>query len=210
MGDSEIKSYLLDTNGFRYLTNPKEDKGIKKAANTFWRQASEEIQNGKAILVIPKEVARELEVQSFSLPGGEKQYVRIAELLEEVEETLPDISTPEIEHQIRKISAYIGEEFREVIKADLDITKVKYGSVSDIRIFYSAWQYDCVLVTGNVKDFILYPLLFSHEEDRLFDIITGTYKKYARTSYLAITNDPVFLGMMQDLQRIIEKAENEV
>ena len=201
MGESELKSYLLDTNGFRYLTNPKEDKDIKKAARAFWKQAIEEIQNGEAILVIPKEVARELEVQSFSLPGGEKQYSRIAELLEEVEETLPDISTPEIEHQIRKISAYVGEKFREVIKAELDIAKVKYGGVSDIRILYTAWQYDCVLVTGNVKDFILYPLLFSHEEDRLFDIITGTYKKYGLPAYSVITTNSVFEGMMQDLQR---------
>ena len=121
--------------------------------------------------------------------------------MEEVEETLPDISTPEIEHQIRKISAYVGEKFREVIKAELDIAKVKYGGVSDIRILYTAWQYDCVLVTGNVKDFILYPLLFSHEEDRLFDIITGTYKKYGLPAYSVITTNSVFEGMMQDLQR---------
>ena len=31
MGESEHKAYLLDTNGFRYLTNPKENKHIKKA-----------------------------------------------------------------------------------------------------------------------------------------------------------------------------------
>lgn len=205
MGESELKSYLLDTNGFRYLTNPKEDKAIKKAAKNFWKYAIEEIQNGEAILVIPKEVARELEVQSFSLPGGEKQYTRIADLLEEVEETLPDISTPEIEHQIRKISAYVGEEFREVIKTELDIAKVKYGSVSDIRILYTAWQYDCILVTGNVKDFVLYPLLFTPQEDRLFDIISGTYKKYRLTAYEKITTDLVFEGMMQDLQRLIDE-----
>jgi ATP:corrinoid adenosyltransferase len=62
MEESELKSYLLDTNGFRYLTNPKENKDIKKAAKAFWKHAIEEIQHGKAILVIPKEVARELEV----------------------------------------------------------------------------------------------------------------------------------------------------
>jgi hypothetical protein len=35
MEESELKSYLLDTNGFRYLTNPKENKDIKKAAKAF-------------------------------------------------------------------------------------------------------------------------------------------------------------------------------
>ena len=209
MGEAELKSYLLDTNGFRYLTNPKEDRDIKKAAKTFWKRALEEIQKGEAILVIPKEVARELEVQSFSLPGGEKQYTRIAALLEEIEETLPDISTPEIEHQIRKISAYVSEEYREVIKKELDIAKVKYGSVSDIRILYTAWQYDCVLVTGNVKDFSLYPLLFSPDEDRLFDIISGTYRKYRLPAYAVITTDAVFKGMMQDLKKLIEDSTNE-
>jgi hypothetical protein len=209
MGESELKSYLLDTNGFRYLTNPKEDKDIKKAAKAFWRHAIEEIQNGEAVLVIPKEVARELEVQSFSLPGGEKQYARIAALLEEVEETLPDISTPEIEHHIRKISAYVGEKFREVIKIELGIAKVKYGSVSDIRILYTAWQYDCVLVTGNVKDFVLYPLLFNPEEDRLFDIISGTYKKYGLPAYSIITTDSDFEDMMQDLQKLIDNPTSE-
>lgn len=206
MGESELKSYLLDTNGFRYLTNPKEDKAIKKAAKAFWKYVAEEIQNGEAVLVIPKEVARELEVQSFSLPGGEKQYARIADLLEEVQETLPDISTPEIEHQIRMISAFIGEKFREDIKTELDIAKVQYGGVSDIRILYTAWQYDCILVTGNVKDFVLYPLLFSPEEDRLFDIITGTYKKYELQTYSAITTNVVFESMMQELHSLIEKS----
>lgn len=209
MGEPVFKSYLLDTNGFRYLTNPKEDKDIKRAAKAFWRHAIEEMQNGEAILVIPKEVARELEVQSFSLPGGEKQYARIAALLEDVEETLPDTSTPEIEHQIRKISAYVGEAFREVIKTELDITKVQYGSVSDIRILYSAWQYDCVLVTGNVKDFVLYPLLFSHGEDRLYDIISGTYKKYRFPAYGKITTDLVFKSMMQDLQKVTDELTND-
>jgi predicted nucleic acid-binding protein len=209
MEEAELKSYLLDTNGFRYLTNPKENKDIKKAAKAFWKHAIEEIQDGKAILVIPKEVARELEVQSFSLPGGEKQYARIADLLEEVEETLPDISTPEIEHQIRKISAYIGEEFRESIRTELDVAKVKYGGVSDIRILYTAWQYDCILVTGNVKDFVLYPLLFTPEEDRLFDIISGTYKKYSLPTYTKVTTDPVFEGMMQELQKSIDELINE-
>jgi hypothetical protein len=128
--------------------------------------------------------------------------------LEEVEETPPDISTPEIEHQIRKISAYIGEEFRESIKTELDVSKVKYG-VSDIRILYTAWQYDCVLVTGNVKDFALYPLLFTPEEYRLFDIISGTYRKYRLPTYTKITTDSVFKGMMQDLQKLIDESTNK-
>lgn len=207
MGSSELKSYLLDTNGFRYLTNPKENKDIKKAAKAFWIHAVKEIQNGEAVLVIPKEVARELEVQSFSLPGGEKQAERIAALLEEVEVTLPDISTPEIEHQIRKISAYVGEEFRGIIKTELDIAKVKYGSVSDIRILYTAWQYDCILVTGNVKDFVIYPLFFPSVEDRLFDIISSTYKKYGVPAYNQIITDPVFNGMMEDLQQLIDNSQ---
>lgn len=205
MGELEFKSYLVDTNGFRYLTNTKEDKTIKKAAKSFWKHAMEEIQHEEATIVIPKEVIRELEVQSFSLPGGEKQLARIADLLEVVKEPLPDISTPEIEHQIRKISAFIGERFREDIKYELGINKVSYRSVSDVRILYTAWQYDCVLVTGNVRDFALYPLLFLPKEDRLYDITTGTYKKYGPSIYNKITSNKFFQSMMEELHYLIEK-----
>ena len=207
MGESEHKAYLLDTNGFRYLTNPKENKHIKKAVKTFWKQLIDEIKRDEAIFVVPREVIRELEVQSYSLPGGEKQYARIGELLEVVEETLPDITTPEIEHQIRKISAYIGEEFRDIIKSELDVSKVKYGGVSDIRILYTAWQYECILVTGNIKDFVLFPLLFSPSDNSLFDIISGTFKKYSLIAHKKITSDPIFMGMMSELHQLIQQDE---
>jgi|SaaInlLV_10m_DNA_1039704.scaffolds.fasta_scaffold38458_2 hypothetical protein len=208
MGD--LKAYLLDTNAFVYPTNPgKENKENRRAATVFWEQARIEIETGDAVLCIPREVARELEVQSYSLGGGVKQHKRILELLDEIEETYPDITTPEIEHQLRKISAFVGESYREGIKQNYGIDKVKYGGVSDARILYTAWQYDCVLVTANIKDFVIYPLLFSPGEDRLFDILSGTYKYISSPLFTTITTDPLFEKMMEELHSLIEDATKE-
>jgi predicted nucleic acid-binding protein len=196
---TEAKAYMLDTNVFRYKSNPSAHKSHKKAAKRFGRNVLLEVHNREATLYIPKEVIRELEVQSYTL--SEKENQRIAELLELVEETVPDITTPEIEHQIRKMAAYVRSEY----KTDIDTAKdMEYGGVSDARILFAAWQYDCILVTSNIKDFMLYPLLFPQNEDRLFDLLSGTYVKITPSVYEKIHNDPIFAGMIQDLHKIIE------
>jgi hypothetical protein len=43
-----------------------------------------------------KEVVRELEVQSYSLGGEKKRHKKILELLNDIEETYPDITTPSL------------------------------------------------------------------------------------------------------------------
>jgi predicted nucleic acid-binding protein len=101
----ETKAYLLDTNVFRYKSNPSAHKIHKKAGKRFWKNVLQEVRNGEASLFIPREVVRELEIQSYTL--SEKENQRIADLLEQIEITIPDITTPEIEHHIRKMAAYI-------------------------------------------------------------------------------------------------------
>lgn len=48
--------------------------------------------SGESVLYIPKEVIQELEVQSYTL--NQKENQRIAQLLELIEETVPDLTTP--------------------------------------------------------------------------------------------------------------------
>ncbi|OXB93088.1 MULTISPECIES: DUF4411 family protein [Bacillaceae] len=197
---TETKVYMLDTNVFRYKSNPRAHKSYKKATKRFWRNVLQEFRNGESVLYIPKEVIRELEVQSYTL--SEKENQRIAQLLELIEETVPDLATPEIEHQIRKITAYVRSEYKSDINAARDM---EYGSVSDARILLAAWQYDCIFVTANIKDFMLYPLLFPQNESRLFDLLSENYVIIDPTVYENIHRDPVFAGMLQDLHNMLER-----
>jgi predicted nucleic acid-binding protein len=195
----ETKAYLLDTNVFRYKSNPSAHKIHKKAGKRFWKNVLQEVRNGEASLFIPREVVRELEIQSYTL--SEKENQRIADLLEQIEVTIPDIATPEIEHHIRKMAAYIRSEYKNEIHTVKDM---EYGGVSDARILFAAWQYDCILVTSNIKDFMLYPLLFPQNENRLFNLLSEMYVTNNPSVYEKIHKDPTFKGMMQVLHKMIE------
>ncbi len=65
MGEmGKLKQYTLDTNVFRHETSKTGDANLRKTAKNFWRRAKHKIVNGDAILLAPKEVIRELEIQS--------------------------------------------------------------------------------------------------------------------------------------------------
>lgn len=76
------KTIFDDTNVIRYKVNI--DANIKKHARFFWKKVITEIQNGEAVIYVPDEVKRELEIQSFGfiVHGNEKELRNIAELLE--------------------------------------------------------------------------------------------------------------------------------
>src|SRR5699024_7345961 len=119
-------------------------------------------------LFLPKEVLRELKVQSFSLPKSEND--RIENLVKLCQVTSPIFSN-EIEHNIREITAYIRSEFKSAIGRK----NMEYGNISDARILYTAYSEDSILVTANVKDFLIYPLFFPRNEDRLYNIKDNSY-----------------------------------
>ncbi|KON66455.1 hypothetical protein AKG34_26280 [Peribacillus butanolivorans] len=194
MGD--VKQYTLDTNIFRYETNPSADH-LQKAARVFWNQIRQEMLDGEAVLLVPKEVVRELHIQSFTL--SEKENNKIAGLLKLCTEVVPERLSPEIEHQIREMSAYVRSEF----KADIGM-KMEYGGVSDARILYSAYSEDSILVTANVKDFLLYPLLFKNDEERLYDMKENAFVKIPEDVYSTIHADSVFKGLLQDFFELDE------
>lgn len=191
-----LKQYTLDTNVFRHETNTTGAADLRRSAKLFWKQVLRELENGKAVLLIPQEVVRELEVQSFTLADKEKG--KIADLLELCEEVLPDRFSPEIEHQIRIMSAYVRAHF----KSDIGRVKMEYGGISDSRILYSAYDEDSILVTANTKDFLLYPLLFSHGEERLYDLKENKYVTIPKEAYRKIHSDSGFRGLIKDFFKL--------
>ncbi len=197
---TETKAYLLDTNVFRYKSSPSAHTNHKKAAKRFWKDVLQEVRHEEAVLYIPKEVIRELELQSYTL--GEKERQRISELLENITIMIPDWTTPDMEHQVRKMVAYIRSEYQRKINAMRDM---EYGSVSDARILLTAWQYDCILVTANIKDFALYPLLFPQHEHRLLNLLSNDYIIISPSIYDTIHHDPIFTGMLQELNDFINR-----
>lgn len=188
----KLKSYTLDTNVFRYAVNPTGGDDLRRVAKLFWKNALLEFKNGQAVLLVPREVIRELEVQSFNL--SDKENRKIAGLLELCQEVSPSRLSPEIEHKIRQVTSYVRSNFKENIGRD----KMEYGGVSDARILYTAYIEDAILVTANVKDFLLYPLLFPQHEERLYDIKKNNYVTIPEQGYTKIHSDVYFKKLLQD------------
>ncbi|WP_339252933.1 DUF4411 domain-containing protein [Sporosarcina sp. FSL W8-0480] len=186
-----MKQYTLDTNVFRYKTNPTGDHALRNSAKSFWKGTLREIQSGEAVLLVPEEVVRELKVQSFTL--AEKEKRKIADLLGFCQEVSPNRLSIEIEHKIRELSAYVRSNF----KSDIGQDKMEYGGISDSRILYTAYDEDSILVTANVKDFLLYPLLFPHNEERLFDMKENKFVRIPEQGYYKIHSDIGFKSMLQ-------------
>jgi Domain of unknown function (DUF4411) len=201
-----LKQYTIDTNVFRYKANPKAEPEHKKAAKTFWKQVLQEIQNGQAVLYVPKEVVRELEIQSFTL--GTKENTHISDLLEICEEPLPDIANTEIEHKIRELAAYSRATFGG---QTLFGRKMEYPGVSDARVMYSAYEKDTILVTSNIKDFLLYPLLFEQgdDQDRLYDLLDNSFINLNPGMHQNVHSNATFKGLLQDLYELEIEAETK-
>lgn len=198
---AEFKQYTIDTNFFRYHTNNNGENDLRKAAVLFWETAKEEIENGEAVILVPAEVVRELEVQSYTLPDRENN--KIQRLLANCQEVSPSVSI-ELEHHVRKMSAYLRANYRHA----LGNLPIAYGGVSDSRILYSAYYEDSLLVTANIKDFMLYPFLFTQSEDRLYDLKQNQFIRIPEEAYNLVWKDPHFQNMFQELSRLEMELED--
>ncbi|MBW8349606.1 hypothetical protein K0H71_09130 [Bacillus sp. IITD106] len=58
------------------------------------------------------------------------------------------------------------------------------------------------MVTSNIKDYMLYPLLFEFEDQKLFDLITEDFVLIDQISHEIITNDEEFKAIKDELDRI--------
>ena len=187
-----LKQYTIDTNVIRYQAGKTGDQILDRAARIFWRTIKEKAEKGEGVILVPVEVVRELKVQSHTLKASEN--VKIQNLLNHCLEVSPPVST-EIEHHIREMSAYLRANY----KIDIGFPKMEYGGVSDARILYSAYYEDSILVTANIRDFLLYPFLFAHNEDRLFDLKHNKFIKISEEAYKKVWKDPLFQEMYRQL-----------
>jgi predicted nucleic acid-binding protein len=200
---THLKQYLVDTNSIRYKVTT--DDTNQKAARRFWSKAINEMQNGEAVILVPEAVVKELKHQSFSFEvfKNEKELENIADILS-FSEVVPNITSDEIEELIISTSAYVTSKFREEIKEATNTSKLKYPGIPDARIICTAWQRNCVMVTGNIKDFVLLPLLEAPGEQKLYNIMSESFITLPEELYLKIHDDSTFQTMFQELVRKVE------
>lgn len=198
---AEFKQYTVDTNFFRYHSNNNGDNNLRRTALLFWKTAKEEIEKGEAVILVPAEVVRELEIQSHTLPDRENN--KIQRLLANCQEVSLSVSIA-LEHHIRKMSAYLRANYRNA----LGNLPVAYGGVSDSRILYSAYYEDSILVTANIKDFMLYPFLFKESENRLYDLKQNQFVHIPEETYNRVWQDLKFQQLFQELNKLEMELED--
>ncbi|AQQ52233.1 PIN domain-containing protein [Planococcus lenghuensis] len=196
----DFKSYTVDTNVIRYYASKTGEPDLRLAAKVFWRKIKTEIAEGSTIIFVPAEVKRELEIQSYTLSGNEN--MRVQKLLDVCQETSPPVSD-ELEHSIRKMTAYLRANFKDILTDG----KMAYGGVSDSRILYSSYAADSILVTANVRDFLLYPLLFPYEEQRLYNLIINDFIQFSEETHRAIWSDTKFKTLFREFVEAEQDAE---
>lgn len=99
-----------------------------------------------------------------------------------------------MEHLIRIMQACIRANYKNEIGRE----KVEYGGVSDARILYTAYSNDSILVTANIKDFLLYPLLYPQNEDILHDLKKNTFVNIPSEGYTKIHGDDKFQRLLKE------------
>ena len=199
----DVKQYMVDTNSIRYRINKMENI---KPARSFWQSTIVDIENGTANVFVPREVIRELHNQSFSFVkfNNSPELINIADIMR-FSTVIENITSPEIEELIIEISAYVTAEFREELVIATGLEKLKYPSIPDARILCTSWQQDFIMVTGNIKDFILLPLLEAPDQDKLYNILSHRFVKIPPPLHTKIHQDITFANYFNSL---IEKLEN--
>lgn len=120
------------------------------------------------------ETQQELTVQAHTLKTKESR--KYNKLLEQLHIETSDIPR-ELEYHLRDFSNYVRSKYSGILVPKGNDTE--YLQASDARIFIHAFLNDAILVTGNIKDFFLYPLFYEENEDEvLYDISSRQYKNY--------------------------------
>lgn len=196
-----FKQYTIDTNVIRYQAGNAGNQGLDKAARIFWRTVKEKVDTGEAAILVPAEVIRELEVQSHNLSAIENSKINL--ILKNCIEVSPPVSV-QLEHQVRNMSAYLRKHYQE----DLTNLPMSYPGVSDARILYSAYYEDSILVTANIKDFLLYPFLFAHQEKCLYTLLSNNFIQIPETVYAKVWQDKAFKEMFKHLGELESALED--
>lgn len=191
-----MTDYLLDTNLFRYLDVPTE--AYKTAARDFFVGVQTDVIKGKTTLFLSAEVACELDVQMHTLREKEKRAIRnMLPVLTQVNADLPKA----LEHDLRKFSNYLrSPKFNDLFK--VAGYKMEYLKASDARIMVDAYMSDAVIVTANIKDFIVYSVISEPMEPKLYDFLNKTYVEVSSEAREAIEDDPFYLDIQTKLETL--------
>jgi len=209
--ENVFRLYMPDTNCFRYASSilQKTDKEndeqsnrrlYKNAATSFWNKVILESERKEAKILVSSEVIQELKVQSYTL--DKKENKSIMRLLSKLEEELESTVIPqEVEFSLREFSNYSRKNFGNLLTPPG--RKMEYLRTSDARIFIHAYLNDAIIATANIKDFLLYPLFFEAEEDKLYDILSSSYVHVNQEGRMKIQQDKMYqqlLTSMRDLK----------
>ena len=171
----------------------------KQAAQEFFTMARREIMEGKSQILLSSEVKCELEVQMHTLKTREQQTIR--RLLAGLPQTMNANLPVDLEQELRIFSNYIrATQFNGIFK--IPDYKLDYLRTSDARILVDAYRNDAVLVTANIKDFIVYSLFCEPREQKLYDFLNKRYVEVSPEARAAIATDPLFLSLQTKLEAL--------
>ncbi|MGG3043476.1 hypothetical protein ABEO76_09930 [Bacillus anthracis] len=202
------KTYFTDTNCFRYpsaITNNSPSPQMvakrkhKATAKKFWDNAIAESSSGKAIIMTCKEVTQELKVQSHTLKPKENRIINT--LISQSNTESIEIPT-DLEYSLREFSNYARSKYGSILTPPG--YSMEYLRASDARIFISSYVNEAILVTSNIRDFLLYPLFFGEDEDVLYDILNETYVKLPDQGRKAIERDTFFQNILRKMKELEE------
>ncbi|MCU5070108.1 MULTISPECIES: PIN domain-containing protein [Bacillus cereus group] len=198
MQEETLHSYtqfLLDTNALRYQATPGSP--YQGVANRFWEKTLERVEKGELGLYTANEVVRELEVQSHSVHPDEAQIIHEV-LLPQIEK-LDFIYDAEAEHLVRQASAFLSHNYEITLPSGK--TMKKYPGVGDARILLTAYENDCEIITANVNDFMLYPLLYPQTGKVLYDLLREQYVEIDPQLYERIQKDARFIAFKSKIEK---------
>lgn len=202
------KTYFTDTNCYRYpsaTTNSSSSpqmvatKKHKATSKKFWDSVVAESSLGKAVVMTCEEVTQELKVQSYTLKPKENKIINtlISKVIIESTEIPKDL-----EYLLREFSNYARSKYGSILTPPG--YSMEYLKASDARIFISSYLNEAILVTSNIKDFLLYPLFFGEDEDVLYDILNETYIKLPYMGRKAIEQDAFFQNVLRKMKELEE------
>lgn len=191
----DVTPLLLDTNTFRYQATPGSQ--YKDVANRFWKKTLTRLEKKEIGLYTSDEVVRELEVQSFS--AHPKEVKVLNEILLPQIDVLDFLYDAEAEHLVRRASAFLSQNYR--IQLPSGKYMEKYPGVGDARILLTGYENDCEIVTANVKDFMLYPLLYPQSAKVLYDLIQEKYVVIDPQLYDRIQKDARFIDFKSKIEK---------
>ena len=196
---SEPIVFMPDTNMFRDFVNGNANQAnLKQAAHDFWTRTRVLVALNQAEIKIPKEVEVELKIQMHTFTSTVHKNILTQILNQNV---IVDFPLPiELERELREFTNYVRDNnnFNQT-----EIRHPEYGlnylQASDARILVTAYKHDGILVTHNIKDFLIYDLLFEPTEDKLYDYVNRRYVKVPPAGRTIIESDTWFQKLKQDI-----------